>query len=116
MERCPTQAVLPLVGLAAQKVIRDRYNLECQRFRKASGSIGPDRPSMIADTNPSLFFTTARKVQASKPRVETAPLPNTGKREMIRAGANAVTAPLGKRPTTLTFTTLTITFTRGPRE
>ncbi|MFO7907571.1 MAG: hypothetical protein R6U98_33290 [Pirellulaceae bacterium] len=26
MERCPTQAVLPLVGLAAQKVIRDRYN------------------------------------------------------------------------------------------
>ncbi|MFO7906259.1 MAG: hypothetical protein ACQESR_17370 [Planctomycetota bacterium] len=25
MERCPTQAVLPLVGLAAQKVIRDRY-------------------------------------------------------------------------------------------
>ncbi|MFO7902085.1 MAG: hypothetical protein R6U98_05455 [Pirellulaceae bacterium] len=26
MERCPTQAVLPLVGLAAEKVIRDRYN------------------------------------------------------------------------------------------
>ncbi|MFO7906846.1 MAG: hypothetical protein ACQESR_11760 [Planctomycetota bacterium] len=25
MERCPTQAVLPLVGLAAEKVIRDRY-------------------------------------------------------------------------------------------
>ncbi|MFO7904650.1 MAG: hypothetical protein R6U98_18445 [Pirellulaceae bacterium] len=25
MERCPTQAVLPLVGLAADKVIRDRY-------------------------------------------------------------------------------------------
>ncbi|MGM0490594.1 MAG: hypothetical protein ACQESR_28035 [Planctomycetota bacterium] len=24
MERCPTQAVLPLVGLAAEKVIRDR--------------------------------------------------------------------------------------------
>ncbi|MGM0487037.1 MAG: hypothetical protein ACQESR_09790 [Planctomycetota bacterium] len=23
MERCPTQAVLPLVGLAAEKVIRD---------------------------------------------------------------------------------------------
>ncbi|MFO7907882.1 MAG: hypothetical protein ACQESR_16095 [Planctomycetota bacterium] len=25
LERCPTQAVLPLVGLAAEKVIRDRY-------------------------------------------------------------------------------------------
>ncbi|MFO7902371.1 MAG: hypothetical protein ACQESR_01225 [Planctomycetota bacterium] len=25
MERCPTQAVRPLVGLAADKVIRDRY-------------------------------------------------------------------------------------------
>ncbi|MGM0485734.1 MAG: hypothetical protein ACQESR_03115 [Planctomycetota bacterium] len=25
MERCPTQAVLPLVGLAADQVIRDRY-------------------------------------------------------------------------------------------
>ncbi|MFO7904474.1 MAG: hypothetical protein R6U98_17560 [Pirellulaceae bacterium] len=26
MESCPTQAVLPLVGLAADNVIRDRYN------------------------------------------------------------------------------------------
>ncbi|MGM0489971.1 MAG: hypothetical protein ACQESR_24845 [Planctomycetota bacterium] len=26
MESCPTQAVLPLVGLAAEKVIRDWYN------------------------------------------------------------------------------------------
>ncbi|MFO7906118.1 MAG: hypothetical protein ACQESR_28800 [Planctomycetota bacterium] len=26
MESCPTQAVHPLVGLAADKVIRDRYN------------------------------------------------------------------------------------------
>ncbi|MGM0487205.1 MAG: hypothetical protein ACQESR_10635 [Planctomycetota bacterium] len=25
MARCPAQAVLPLVGLAAEKVIRDRY-------------------------------------------------------------------------------------------
>ncbi|MFO7905781.1 MAG: hypothetical protein R6U98_24195 [Pirellulaceae bacterium] len=25
MERCPTQAVLPLFGLAAEKVIRDAY-------------------------------------------------------------------------------------------
>ncbi|MFO7907526.1 MAG: hypothetical protein R6U98_33065 [Pirellulaceae bacterium] len=29
MESCPTQAVLPLVGLAAEKVIRDRYNWDC---------------------------------------------------------------------------------------
>ncbi|MFO7901940.1 MAG: hypothetical protein ACQESR_14380 [Planctomycetota bacterium] len=28
MESCPTQAVLPLVGLAADKVIRDRYSLK----------------------------------------------------------------------------------------
>ncbi|MFO7905914.1 MAG: hypothetical protein ACQESR_17355 [Planctomycetota bacterium] len=27
MESCPTQAVLPLVGLAAEKVIHDRYNV-----------------------------------------------------------------------------------------
>ncbi|MGM0491070.1 MAG: hypothetical protein ACQESR_30460, partial [Planctomycetota bacterium] len=27
MESCPTQAVLPLVGLAAEKVIRDRYSV-----------------------------------------------------------------------------------------
>ncbi|MFO7908013.1 MAG: hypothetical protein ACQESR_10120 [Planctomycetota bacterium] len=26
MERCPTQAVLSLVGLAAEQIIRDRYN------------------------------------------------------------------------------------------
>ncbi|MFO7905153.1 MAG: hypothetical protein ACQESR_16265 [Planctomycetota bacterium] len=26
MDNCPTQAVLPLVGLAAEKVIRDQYN------------------------------------------------------------------------------------------
>ncbi|MFO7904072.1 MAG: hypothetical protein R6U98_15520, partial [Pirellulaceae bacterium] len=26
MERCPTQAVLPPVGFAAENVIRDRYN------------------------------------------------------------------------------------------
>ncbi|MFW6169531.1 MAG: hypothetical protein ACODAD_03510, partial [Planctomycetota bacterium] len=27
VESCPTQAVLPLVGLATEKVIRDRYTL-----------------------------------------------------------------------------------------
>ncbi|MFO7903819.1 MAG: hypothetical protein ACQESR_05815 [Planctomycetota bacterium] len=30
MESCPTQAVLPLVGLAAEKVIRDRYIMMCR--------------------------------------------------------------------------------------
>ncbi|MFO7907739.1 MAG: hypothetical protein R6U98_34155 [Pirellulaceae bacterium] len=28
MDSCPTQAVLPLVGLAAEKVIRDQYKSE----------------------------------------------------------------------------------------
>ncbi|MFO7907002.1 MAG: hypothetical protein R6U98_30375 [Pirellulaceae bacterium] len=28
-ESCPAQAVLPLVGLAADKVIRDRYTNVC---------------------------------------------------------------------------------------
>ncbi|MGM0487800.1 MAG: hypothetical protein ACQESR_13705 [Planctomycetota bacterium] len=31
MARCPTQAVLPLVGLAVEKVIRDRYNKGWER-------------------------------------------------------------------------------------
>ncbi|MFO7906120.1 MAG: hypothetical protein R6U98_25910 [Pirellulaceae bacterium] len=31
MERCPTQAVLPLVGLAAENVIRDRYMTGCKK-------------------------------------------------------------------------------------
>ncbi|MFO7906987.1 MAG: hypothetical protein R6U98_30300 [Pirellulaceae bacterium] len=30
MERCPTQAVLPLVGLAAHKLIRDPYNADVE--------------------------------------------------------------------------------------
>ncbi|MFO7908131.1 MAG: hypothetical protein R6U98_36160 [Pirellulaceae bacterium] len=29
VESCPTQAVLPLVGLAADKIIRDRYESAC---------------------------------------------------------------------------------------
>ncbi|MGM0489626.1 MAG: hypothetical protein ACQESR_23055 [Planctomycetota bacterium] len=34
IERCPTQAVLPLVGLAADTLIRDRYI--------SGGRINPD--------------------------------------------------------------------------
>ncbi|MGM0488997.1 MAG: hypothetical protein ACQESR_19830 [Planctomycetota bacterium] len=30
MERCPTQAVLPLVGLATENVIGDRYRILLQ--------------------------------------------------------------------------------------
>ncbi|MGM0487636.1 MAG: hypothetical protein ACQESR_12870 [Planctomycetota bacterium] len=39
MESCPTQAVLPLVGLAAEKVIRDRYNWKVlfRSFRYVTG-------------------------------------------------------------------------------
>ncbi|MFO7905435.1 MAG: hypothetical protein R6U98_22420 [Pirellulaceae bacterium] len=33
MESCPTQAVLPLVGLAAEKVIRDQYNFNERRWQ-----------------------------------------------------------------------------------
>ncbi|MGM0490829.1 MAG: hypothetical protein ACQESR_29240 [Planctomycetota bacterium] len=32
MESCPAQAVLPLVGLAAEKVIRDRYIFQAVGF------------------------------------------------------------------------------------
>ncbi|MFO7903214.1 MAG: hypothetical protein R6U98_11165 [Pirellulaceae bacterium] len=38
MESRPTQAVLPLVGLAAEKVIRDRYN-----SRPSGGRVRPHR-------------------------------------------------------------------------
>ncbi|MFO7905217.1 MAG: hypothetical protein R6U98_21310 [Pirellulaceae bacterium] len=30
-ESCPTQSVLPLVGLAAEKVIRDRYSCQTNK-------------------------------------------------------------------------------------
>ncbi|MFO7905890.1 MAG: hypothetical protein ACQESR_28550 [Planctomycetota bacterium] len=36
MESCPTQAVLPLLGLAAEQVIRDRYNNRSQNVVPAS--------------------------------------------------------------------------------
>ncbi|MFO7904921.1 MAG: hypothetical protein ACQESR_10245 [Planctomycetota bacterium] len=42
MERCPTQAVLPLVGLAAEKVIRDRYSRVAYQFQNRLS--GPSRP------------------------------------------------------------------------
>ncbi|MFO7906101.1 MAG: hypothetical protein R6U98_25810 [Pirellulaceae bacterium] len=40
MARCPTQAVLPLVGLTAETVIRDRYK---SFFSRPDGNIwGPE--------------------------------------------------------------------------
>ncbi|MFO7903011.1 MAG: hypothetical protein R6U98_10140 [Pirellulaceae bacterium] len=38
MESGPTQAVLSLVGLAAENVIRDRYNKAASRFKRAPGT------------------------------------------------------------------------------
>ncbi|MFO7903020.1 MAG: hypothetical protein R6U98_10185 [Pirellulaceae bacterium] len=38
MGRCPTQAVLPLVGLAAEKVIRDPYNTPISFSRLVAGT------------------------------------------------------------------------------
>ncbi|MGM0486186.1 MAG: hypothetical protein ACQESR_05425 [Planctomycetota bacterium] len=53
MERCPTQAVLPLVGLAAEKVIRDRYKKSphpiSAEIRLSEAPTGPPiRPSIVA--------------------------------------------------------------------
>ncbi|MGM0485903.1 MAG: hypothetical protein ACQESR_03980 [Planctomycetota bacterium] len=66
MQSCPTQAVLPLVGLAAEKVIRDRYINEhrsvgcwcesCQKMHYASipedvqraGLVGPRLTALVA--------------------------------------------------------------------
>ncbi|MFO7903682.1 MAG: hypothetical protein R6U98_13550 [Pirellulaceae bacterium] len=42
MESCPTQAVLPLVGLAAKKVIRDRYNRPGPELMKRNRSRARD--------------------------------------------------------------------------
>ncbi|MFO7907390.1 MAG: hypothetical protein R6U98_32380 [Pirellulaceae bacterium] len=45
MERCPTQAVLPLVGLAAEKVILDQYIGALAATGLAPA--GPDHPTII---------------------------------------------------------------------
>ncbi|MFO7904277.1 MAG: hypothetical protein R6U98_16555 [Pirellulaceae bacterium] len=49
MENCPTQAVLPLVGLAADQVIRDRYTslVAVGGRRKNNGPrLGAEKPCM----------------------------------------------------------------------
>ncbi|MGM0489241.1 MAG: hypothetical protein ACQESR_21080 [Planctomycetota bacterium] len=40
MESCPRQAVLPWVGLAAKKVIRDRYKLPAATHAKVTAFNG----------------------------------------------------------------------------
>ncbi|MFO7908155.1 MAG: hypothetical protein ACQESR_20400 [Planctomycetota bacterium] len=49
MERCPTQAVLPPVGVAAEKVIRDRYNTKHRKINNCRmiGTAGR-RPNVSA--------------------------------------------------------------------
>ncbi|MFO7908153.1 MAG: hypothetical protein ACQESR_29715 [Planctomycetota bacterium] len=44
MESCPTQAVLPLVGLAADKVIRDRHIMTPGRGTRWRVRHGPHFP------------------------------------------------------------------------
>ncbi|MFO7904424.1 MAG: hypothetical protein ACQESR_19390 [Planctomycetota bacterium] len=39
MESCPTQAALPLVGLAAEKIIRDRYKRRSRDACRPPGRI-----------------------------------------------------------------------------
>ncbi|MGM0486024.1 MAG: hypothetical protein ACQESR_04590 [Planctomycetota bacterium] len=49
MESCPTQAVLPLVGLAAEKVSRDRYICAVSHARRGDFSI--DSRGRFSDGN-----------------------------------------------------------------
>ncbi|MGM0490341.1 MAG: hypothetical protein ACQESR_26750 [Planctomycetota bacterium] len=53
MESCSTQPVLPLVGLAAEKVIRDRYNPRGPRADAADAV--PNLPTEHAPTH-CVFF------------------------------------------------------------
>ncbi|MFO7906829.1 MAG: hypothetical protein R6U98_29505 [Pirellulaceae bacterium] len=69
MERCPTQAVLPLVGLAAEKVIGERYKLgigraasrrtRCQKLTVVS------RPRRVPILRVRIRLQNARTVRVS---------------------------------------------------
>ncbi|MFO7907263.1 MAG: hypothetical protein R6U98_31725 [Pirellulaceae bacterium] len=59
MESRPTQAVLPLVGLAAEKVIRDRYN--CPAYFRRSDSCG----YKAARRKPSSRWSDSLRTQSS---------------------------------------------------
>ncbi|MFO7908394.1 MAG: hypothetical protein ACQESR_29765 [Planctomycetota bacterium] len=58
MESCPTQAVLPLVGLAAEKVIPDQYNVIRDQYkvlpifrdsRGATRDLAPGQAGLVRD-------------------------------------------------------------------
>ncbi|MGM0488813.1 MAG: hypothetical protein ACQESR_18905 [Planctomycetota bacterium] len=59
MESGPTQAILPLVGLAAEKVIRDRYN---------NGSLNAIVPSGFPATTWPRPFSSRHAVSCHLPR------------------------------------------------
>ncbi|MFO7906991.1 MAG: hypothetical protein ACQESR_24055 [Planctomycetota bacterium] len=54
MESCPTQAVRPLVGLAAHKVTRDRYNRLAAMYVSLSSPMLADRQSCRVSPNSRL--------------------------------------------------------------
>ncbi|MGM0487474.1 MAG: hypothetical protein ACQESR_12030 [Planctomycetota bacterium] len=64
MERCPTQAVLPLVGLAAEKVIRDRH-ISDQRNNPS------DKPRALARRKPSSRWSDSRRRKSSATSIIT---------------------------------------------
>ncbi|MFO7903665.1 MAG: DUF4838 domain-containing protein [Pirellulaceae bacterium] len=84
MESCPTQAVLPWVGLAAEKVIRDRYTLLLlftllmsstalgQRFLVKNGQ--PRAEIVIADDPPRATRLAAREFRDGVERISGADL------------------------------------------
>ncbi|MFO7901620.1 MAG: hypothetical protein R6U98_03075 [Pirellulaceae bacterium] len=69
MERCPTQAVLPLVGLAANKIPRDRYNTVDSNATKR-GARKPHRPraAHTARFGDNCQFTIDSPEVAKRPR------------------------------------------------
>ncbi|MFO7908279.1 MAG: hypothetical protein R6U98_36915 [Pirellulaceae bacterium] len=68
MGSCPTQAVLPLVGLAAEKVIRDRYNclIEGVRGRDHAVAKWGGRETWNIRCRPSLENLAATQVSLSR--------------------------------------------------
>ncbi|MFO7904024.1 MAG: hypothetical protein R6U98_15280, partial [Pirellulaceae bacterium] len=61
MESCPTQAVLPLVGLAAEKIIRDRYNVTSRIPSVRRSTCKPAKESWHAECR--------RRHELERPRV-----------------------------------------------
>ncbi|MGM0490770.1 MAG: hypothetical protein ACQESR_28930 [Planctomycetota bacterium] len=81
MERCSTQAVLPLVGLTAQKVIRDRY-------RSTGMAYGRTRPNRSRTGIPAASKPTA--ANPKPPRRATSSPSITETRRWIGAMADGI--------------------------